>query len=199
MLSTVAADTWTVLAGQFGFAVLLCGSCVSDWRERRIPNALTVLGLVAALVFHAFAPDGAGLFDTYRPGGLGLRESLLGALAALTLSALLYARGLVGAGDTKLMAAVGGFVGLAALPALLLAVMLAAGLLALIYALLDRDLVPTIGRVFGWLRWPIGVIGIAAGTGDSLRTRPAPRLPLALAIAGGCVAFALAVRWDLLA
>ena len=185
----MAADLWAVRAGQLGLMLLLAVSCVSDWRERRIPNALSVTGLAAAVTFHGLAPGGAGLFDPFLPGGLGLRESLLGAVVALALLVLPYARGWVGAGDTKLMAAVGGFVGLAALPAVLLGVMLSAGALALIYALLDRQLLAASVRIAGWLRW----------SGGAARARAlAPRLPLALAIFSGVGGYALATYYNLL-
>jgi len=194
----MALDLWAVRAGQLVLILLLAVSCVSDWRERRIPNALCVTGLTAAVVFHGLAPGGAGLFDPFLPGGLGLRESLLGAVVALALLILPYSRGWVGAGDTKLMAAVGGFVGLAALPAVLLGVMLSAGALALIYALLDRQLLAVSARIAGWLRWR-GSVAMNASADRTARARvSAPRLPLALAIFSGVGGYALATHYNLL-
>ena len=194
----MAPDLWAVRAGQLGLALLLAVSCISDWRERRIPNALSVTGLAAAVTFHGLAPGGAGLFDPFLPGGLGLRESLLGAVVALALLILPYARGWVGAGDTKLMAAVGGFVGLAALPAVLLGVMLSAGALALIYALLDRQLLAASVRIAEWLRWG-GWAALNVPADGSARARAlAPRLPLALAIFSGVGGYALATYYNLL-
>jgi prepilin peptidase CpaA len=177
---------------------LLAASCVSDWRSRRIPNVLTVAGLFGALAFHGLAPGGAGLFDPYLPGGLGLKASLLGAGVALVLLLLPYSRGWIGAGDTKLMAAVGGFVGLAALPAVLLGVMLSAGVLALIYALLDRELRSAGARIAGWMRWPLMTPSDLSGHQAEAFLAPAPRLPMALAIASGVAGFALAAYFNLL-
>ncbi|NBS63761.1 MAG: prepilin peptidase [Betaproteobacteria bacterium] len=187
-----------VRLGQLGFALLLAASCVSDWRSRRIPNVLTVAGLFGALAFHGLAPGGAGLFDPYLPGGLGLKASLLGAGVALVLLLLPYSRGWIGAGDTKLMAAVGGFVGLAALPAVLLGVMLSAGVLALVYALLDRELRSVGARIAGWMRWPLVTPGDVRGHEADASVAPAPRLPMALAIASGVAGFALAAYFNLL-
>ena len=194
----MAFDLWMVRLGQLGFALLLAASCVSDWRSRRIPNVLTVAGLFGALAFHGLAPGGAGLFDPYLPGGLGLKASLLGAGVALVLLLLPYSRGWMGAGDTKLMAAVGGFVGLAALPAVLLGVMLSAGVLALIYALLDRELRSASARIAGWMRWPLVTPGDVRGHEADASVAPAPRLPMALAIASGVAGFALAAYFNLL-
>jgi len=194
----MAFDLWMVRLGQLGFALLLAASCVSDWRSRRIPNVLTVAGLFGALAFHGLAPGGAGLFDPYLPGGLGLKASLLGAGVALVLLLLPYSRGWMGAGDTKLMAAVGGFVGLAALPAVLLGVMLSAGVLALVYALLDRELRSAGARIAGWMRWPLVTPGDVRGHEADASVAPAPRLPMALAIASGVGGFALAAHFILL-
>jgi prepilin peptidase CpaA len=194
----MAFDLWAVRLGQLGLVLLLAASCVSDWRGRRIPNALTVAGLVGALIFHGLAPGGAGLFDPYLPGGLGLKQSLLGAGVALGLLLLPYSQGWIGAGDTKLMAAVGGFVGIAALPAVLIAVMLSAGALALVYALLDRQLLAVGARMASWLRWRHPIRADAIPGGFDTQASPTPRLPLALAIAAGVLGFAIAVYCNLL-
>lgn len=194
----MAFDLWAVRLGQLGLVLLLAASCVSDWRGRRIPNALTVAGLVGALIFHGLAPGGAGLFDPYLPGGLGLKQSLLGAGVALGLLLLPYSQGWIGAGDTKLMAAVGGFVGIAALPAVLIAVMLSAGALALVYALLDRQLLAVGARMASWLRWRHPIRADVIPGGFDTQASPTPRLPLALAIAAGVLGFAIAVYCNLL-
>ena len=189
----LATDTLIVVIGRLGFACLLVASCVTDWRERRIPNGLTVAGLIGALSFHGLAPGGAGLFDPYLPGALGLRDSVIGAGAALLLMVLLYARNIVGAGDTKLMAAVGAFVGLNGLPALLLAVMLAGGALALVYALVDRDLRGSLARIAAWFRVFLPGRLSAGACVSSTGMNSQPRLPFALAISVGCTGFAYGV------
>lgn len=188
----MAVEFWAVVLARLGFVLLLASSCVSDWRERRIPNALTLAGLAGALAFHALAPGGAGVFDPYLPGGLGMRESALGAVVALTLLLLPYSRGLIGAGDTKLMAAVGAFVGISALPALLLAVMLAVGGLALVYALIDRRLLAITSHLIQRLPWMVSI------QRDSKPALIQPRLPVALAIAAGVAGYGSATYYNLL-
>ena len=71
-----------------------------DWRTRKIPNWLTVSGFVAGLGIH-----------TIVGGWHGALASLQGAgLALLVLLPLVLLRGL-GAGDWKLMGAVGALLG----------------------------------------------------------------------------------------
>ncbi len=104
-------------------AVLLLGASAYDLRTRRIPNALAAAGMLAGLAGQA------------RLGGLpGLEQSLLGIAAALPLLGL-YAARVFGAGDVKLLAAVGALAGPLFLAWTLLAALPAAGLLALIFVI----------------------------------------------------------------
>lgn len=78
--------------------ILLVVAVLTDWRSHRIPNALSlggiVLGLTLSVVF----------------GGIeGLTNSLLGATTGLLLLLPFYLLGGMSAGDTKLMACVGAF------------------------------------------------------------------------------------------
>ena len=73
---------------------------VYDWRYRRIPNWLTLAGLIAGFSFHCYLGGVAGLLIAAK--GFGL--------AALIYFALYLLRGM-GAGDVKLMAALGSIAG----------------------------------------------------------------------------------------
>ena len=189
-VGTLTVETTAVFSGRIALGLMLVLACVSDWRERRIPNELVLAGLTFALLWHAFAPAGAGLFDRYLPGALGLRESLLGALIALGGFALFWALRIMGAGDVKLMAAVGAFSGIGALPQLVLMICAASGLLALAYLANPT----TLRRVLSNLR--IIVLASAA----RLSGLPGPqfdpqamsvlRIPFALPIAMGTAVFA---------
>lgn len=89
-----------VPAAKFALPVLLALAAVVDYRRRRIPNALSFGGMAAGLLL--------GLVSGGAPGLLG---SFLGLLTGGALFLPFYlARGL-GAGDVKLMAAVGAFLG----------------------------------------------------------------------------------------
>jgi prepilin peptidase CpaA len=81
---------------------LVLGAAVYDVRYRRIPNWLTVAGVLVGLALNAFLDQGRS--------GL-LVSSLLGLAIALVVYFVLYALRAMGAGDVKLMAAVGAIVG----------------------------------------------------------------------------------------
>lgn len=81
------------------FALVLGVAVVTDLRDRRIPNVVTVTGLFAAVLLEA-------VFERAAP-----TSALAGAGFALVLGFALFALGGIGAGDAKLFAAVGAFVG----------------------------------------------------------------------------------------
>jgi prepilin peptidase CpaA len=98
---------------------LLAAAVFKDLRERRIPNAVTVPGLVVGLLL-------AGLVEAGFPG-----TALGGAVVAFAVSLPFVALGGLGAGDAKLLTAVGAYVGIGGLLSVLLYGALAGGLLAL--------------------------------------------------------------------
>jgi prepilin peptidase CpaA len=75
-------------------------ACITDVRSARIPNVLTFSGAIAGLLFHAFAPNGAG----FAAAGEGC-------LIGLGVFFLPFALGGLGAGDVKLLAALGAWLG----------------------------------------------------------------------------------------
>ncbi len=110
--------------GRWAVAILFTGllgwASISDIRVRKIPN-WTVLAIL-------------GLFIPWAV--LSTSQWVIWALAAgavaLVVSVILYMVGMVGAGDSKLFAAVALFVGMARLPHLALGTALVGGLIALI-------------------------------------------------------------------
>jgi prepilin peptidase CpaA len=80
-------------------AISLAG-CVTDLRSRRIPNILTVGGALAALLFH-----------TMTGGITGAGTAAAGWLAGAAVFFLPFYLGGMGAGDVKLMAALGAWLG----------------------------------------------------------------------------------------
>ena len=82
--------------------MLVLAAAVYDVRYRRIPNWLTVAGVLLGLGLNGFLDQGRpGLFVS----------SLLGLAMAFGVYFVLYALRAMGAGDVKLMAAVGAVVG----------------------------------------------------------------------------------------
>jgi prepilin peptidase CpaA len=92
-----------------------------DWRSRRIPNWLTVPGLLSGVVVHALIA-----------GWHGALFALEGAGLALILLLPLVALRALGAGDWKLMGAVGAFVGPVMFLFVLMGSILASGLMAIV-------------------------------------------------------------------
>ena len=107
-------------------------AAVLDWRSRRIPNWLTMPGMVLGVAVH-----------TYVSGWRGTLFALEGAgLALILLVGLVLIRAL-GAGDWKLMGAVGAFMGPILVLFILLGSILAAGLMAMIQMMRTHRVVET--------------------------------------------------------
>jgi prepilin peptidase CpaA len=122
-----------ILAG----AVLL--SLVAGWtdlRSRRIPNWLTVPGLLAGVAA-----------NTVLSGWSGLKTSLLGALVGLALLLPFVLLRSLGAGDWKLAGALGAFTGPAALVDLLLGSVWVAGVMAVALVIYKRRTLQTIRNI----------------------------------------------------
>jgi prepilin peptidase CpaA len=87
---------------------LVLGAAVYDIRYRRIPNWLTVGGVLSGLILNSF------LYQGISPavfGFSGLFFALKGLMLAFAVYVFLYALRAMGAGDVKLMAAVGAIAG----------------------------------------------------------------------------------------
>jgi prepilin peptidase CpaA len=109
------------------FSVLAAGlvaAVLIDVRSRRIPNWLTALMAGAGLVMAAGGVS-----------GLTLGQAGLGLLAGLVLMLPGHALGATGAGDVKLMAAVGAILGPATVFSAFLATAVAGGIFALVVAM----------------------------------------------------------------
>ncbi len=91
----------------------------TDWRFRRIPNWLTVPALVAGIAVNSLAA-----------GWPGAKESLLGVGLGLGLLLPFVLIRSLGAGDWKLVGALGAFLGPSRLITVLLGTILVAGLMA---------------------------------------------------------------------
>lgn len=83
-------------------AVLVVTAALFDFRQRRVPNWLALTGLILGIGLNAFLYETAGLWMALR--GLGV--------ALLIYFPLYLLRGM-GAGDVKLMAAIGSIAGAA--------------------------------------------------------------------------------------
>lgn len=108
--------------GVWGLATVLAISAGwTDWRSRRIPNWLTVPGLLLGIAVNSLAWGWRGTKDSLLGAGLGL---------ALLLPFVLIRS--LGAGDWKLVGAMGAFVGPRPLILVLLVAVLIAGLMGVV-------------------------------------------------------------------
>jgi prepilin peptidase CpaA len=148
-------------------------ACVTDLRQARIPNTLTFGAAAAGLAFHLLAPQ-----------GLGFAFAGAGMLAGLLVFFPFFALGAMGAGDVKLMAALGVWVGWQ--PALNVALYgaLAGGVLAVVVAMWQgylREALRNIRALLSYWRLaglkPLPELTLEAGKGL--------RLPYALPIMAG--------------
>src|ERR1700745_480507 len=100
---------------------LTCLAAIWDWRSRKIPNWLTVAGTAAGITLHGVLSGWSGLGFAF--AGMGL--------ALVLLLPLVYLRAL-GAGDWKLMGAVGSFLGWRLFLVVLFGSIIVAGIMAFI-------------------------------------------------------------------
>ena len=158
--------------------MLVGAAAAMDVAWRRIPNWLTLTGLVVALGLRAM--DG---------GGPAVLQGLAGAGMGLALSFPLFALGGMGGGDVKLITAVGAFLGPLQLTYALLATALIGGLMALVVAARRgalRRVVRSSGDVAATL-----LAGLAMRADlkslPTLETEGAIRIPYGVPIALGAV------------
>ena len=145
-------------------AMLLCAS-YTDLRWRRIKNWLTYPVMVAGFAFNALA----GGWD-------GAQLSATGWLVGLGIMVLPFALGVMGAGDVKLIAAIGAVKGVHFLLLVTVYGSAAGGLLALYYLVRQRRLGVTLRYItYGWY-------GALRGNGPK-----AGAIPYAPAIAVGVI------------
>jgi prepilin peptidase CpaA len=112
-------------------AVVLLAAVVFDLRWRRIPNKLVLSGMVLALSLHVLA-----LGQGTRPlAGESVWSALAGLAMGLALMLPPYLMRAMGAGDVKLMAMVGAFVGAPTVVTAVIYTLLAGGLLSLVFML----------------------------------------------------------------
>ena len=154
----------------------------TDWRNRRIPNWLTVPGFFVGIAANVLMN-----------GLAGLKTSLLGAgLGLLVLLPFVFLRSL-GAGDWKLAGALGAFVGWEAILTLLMGSVLVAGVMALglvIYKRRFKETMRNIGRLLGSM-----VMFRMPGTEVSLDNPQSLKVPYGVALALTTLLFGVGKMW----
>ncbi|WPG35681.1 A24 family peptidase [Variovorax sp. EBFNA2] len=163
---------------------LLATAAFNDWRFYRIPNWLTFGGAFFAIVYGTMAArtPSSGALSAF--GGLAV-----GFAAMLPF----YALGIMGAGDVKLMAMTGAFLGPQQTLMALLFTFIAGGVAALAFAIHRRRLVHMLGNVKAAAQGM--VISSIAGVRPDGRLQAGQsvgKLPYGICIAAGTVVQVLA-------
>jgi prepilin peptidase CpaA len=199
---STAASVSTALIPAVILVTILWLSVLSDVRTRKIPNTLILGGVALAAVWQAFGPTGAWAFDPSRPGGVGLAFGAVTFLAILFVFFPLFAIGVMGAGDVKLIAVVAAIVGASPdawlhLVGLSLSIFVAGGVLAVVWWLASRFALfnaskaihPTVSAIAE----PVMTVPAPTATGASRRSsRRTEGLPFSIAIALGTAVYSTA-------
>ena len=123
------ADSTLRLIGGCVFGALLLIACAGDLRSRRIPNKLVLVILSSGLAFSLLT----------RPLGLGLRHAVGGIVVGFVIWFPFHLMRLLGAGDVKLFAAAGAWLGAGATFKAAILAAAAGGVLALAILPWQRD------------------------------------------------------------
>jgi len=189
-MNTVSVDSLhpllAALAGNPGVALvmLVIAAAVIDVQSYRIPNWLTVGGMLLGLAWNtALAPTA--------------HEGFLWALGGLALGLVvllpLYALKVMGAGDVKLMAMVGAFVSFPGILYAILFTFISGGIVAVTFALARRSAGRMVGNVLDITRFT--AFGLMSGVRPALPLATGPsigKLPYGISIAIGTIAYVVA-------
>lgn len=144
-----------------------------DIGERRIPNWITVGGLVGCLLLRAII------------GAEALGVGVLGGALGFALGIVLFAAGAMGAGDAKLLVTVGSFLGFDAFLRSLPLIGAFGGLLALAVTVRNGTVIATLLRFRELLLYFVSFGRI--GERRTLSTPGAVTVPYGVAVAAGAV------------
>jgi prepilin peptidase CpaA len=167
------------------WAAVICvcsAAAVWDVLYRRIPNYLTIPALLAGLLW-------AGATGGWEGSGQAFVASLLMGLPFVVMFVL----ALGGAGDAKLMAAVGAWLGVRDGLSALIWVVICGGLIGIVFALVRKRLPDVFRNLAGMASGLLVTVGFArhgvGWVGGLPETPSMVRMPYALAIlAGVCLA-----------
>jgi prepilin peptidase CpaA len=170
---------------------LLFSAAWNDVRSYRIPNKLVFAGTIIAVVFNTVAPQ--------EIGGLGVLDSLGGFAVGLIALLPLYLLRVMGAGDVKLMAMTGAFLGAGGAAGALIYVLLSGGVLALGLVLYQGNLLKLLQKlkVTVYIAAIYGSMPCSSATGNLSEpgTEFPIKLPYGVAIAIGTAIYVGIIQW----
>jgi prepilin peptidase CpaA len=174
----------TQIVWAFALAFTGCAGWI-DWRVRRIPNWLTVSGLCLGIALHASFAGWHGALMSVEGAGLAL----------VVLLPLVLMRAL-GAGDWKLMGAVGAFLGPWMFLFVLLASVFVSGLMAMFLMVQTKRVKETMRNLFVLIRG-FFVFGLRTHPEISLDNPSLLKLPFGVAAALGTLIIFIVAQWGL--
>jgi prepilin peptidase CpaA len=110
-------------------SIMVAAALITDLKARRIPNTLTFGGTILGIII-----------NTFQSGWGGLADSLLGFVVGVGILLIPFLMGGIGAGDVKLLGAIGALMGVHFVFYTTLWAAVAGGLLSLIYLLLHHKI-----------------------------------------------------------
>ena len=179
VLELLASLLWSGRTGVL--LLLLATAAVTDVRSHRIPNWLVVSGAVYALVFNTVFPPWLHGTVLYPLAGLGL---------GMAIFLPLYLLRAMGAGDVKLLAMCGAFLGPNEIWRAALTVLITGGLLGAVFVLVNGTALRVYQNLTSLFR--VAVFDTLGGAAPNLRVPAsvsAGRLPYGVAIAVGTAAY----------
>jgi prepilin peptidase CpaA len=162
--------------------VVLCAGYI-DWRTRRIPNWLTVSGFLLGIALNSIISGWHGAVGSLEGAGLAL-----GLLLPLVLL-----RGF-GAGDWKLLGAVGSLMGWRAMLVVLIVSSLVTGAAALVQVIAAGRFKATFKNI-GTLLKGFAIFGLRPNPEISLDNPRLAKLPFGTCVAVGTALCFLATHW----
>jgi len=112
----------------YSIFIIATGCIITDLLYQRIPNMITLPAMLLALSYH-----------TLTTGWTGLMASLIGLLLGMALLLIPYIMGGMGAGDVKMLGAMGALVGPYGVIAILIYAAVTGGLYVLLLLLFKRQ------------------------------------------------------------
>jgi prepilin peptidase CpaA len=157
----------------------------TDWRSRRIPNWLTMPTLIAGIALNSAVA-----------GWTGAKEALLGAGLGLGILLPFVLIRSLGAGDWKLIGAVGAFLGPARLITVLMWTILVAGLMAVVMIIWKKRVKQTARNLAHMIA---GLFALhLPGPEVSLDNPESSKIPFGVAVAVTVVLYTVSQAWGVL-
>jgi prepilin peptidase CpaA len=188
LLGLLAALVFDARTGTLMLLLVIAAIC--DYRSHRIPNELVLCGALFAVVYTTVVPPVFGATVLFPLSGL---------LVGLLLFLPLYLLRAMGAGDVKLLAMVGAFLGPLQTLYAALAIMIVGGALALVWALARGRMLQVLNNLGTLFHFhPLVAAAGATSAGRIAPAASAGKMPYGVAIAIGTIGYLISYQLGLL-